>query len=58
MTTDMNTLNALAGMFNTYADKGLTANIDDDVLIVHVHQCNHCEHYRGITPYHSFAQLN
>lgn len=36
MTTDMNTLNALAGMFNTYADKGLTASIDDDVLIVNV----------------------
>lgn len=36
MTTDMNTLNALAGMFNTYADKGLTASIDDNVLIVNV----------------------
>lgn len=32
----MNTLNALAGMFNTYSDKGLTASIDNDVLIVHV----------------------
>ena len=32
----MNTLNALAAMFNTYSDKGLTANIDNDVLIVHV----------------------
>lgn len=32
----MNTLNALAAMFNTYSDKGLTASIDNDVLIVHV----------------------